>query len=284
MTWLSDGQGRRLAFTAYPAREPWLHLLVSHGFGEHRGWYDHVARAFREEGISTYTFDHFHHGLSQGRPADVASYATLVEGLRLALEQGVAPLRPRGAPLALLGHSNGGLTALRAWRELPEDSLAAVVLSNPLLGLPWRFAVWGYAMARLIALAAPRLMLPLGTMPGRLTSNRSVWPDYGRDPLRFRSVSVRFFLEMAGMARRTRAETICPPSPLLVLSSGRDQVVDAAAGRAWFEALDHPAKRLVTYPELSHEVFNEFHWRGVVEDVTAWLRARVDDLGERPRA
>lgn len=273
--WLSDAQGRRLAFSAYPAREPALHLLISHGLGEHRGWYDHVARAFSEQGISTYIFDNFHHGHSDGRPGDAPHFGVLTAGLRLALEKGVAPLRPAGEPLALLGHSNGGLVALQALRELPPGVFSAVVLSNPLLGLPRRLAVWGRALGRLIALFAPGLMIPLRIVPRLLTSDRGLWPDYGRDPLRFRAVSVRFFLAMAGQARATREArwaVDCRASPLLLLLSGKDCVVDSAATLGWFEALEWPTKELISYPELRHEILNETEWREVVREAAAWLR------------
>ena len=80
LRWLENARGERLAFSEYPAKEPWLHLLVSHGFGEHRGWYHHVAETLRGQGISTYTFDHYHHGESAGRPGDAPRYAALTEG------------------------------------------------------------------------------------------------------------------------------------------------------------------------------------------------------------
>jgi lysophospholipase len=273
--WLSDEGGGRLAFSAYPAADPKLHLLISHGFGEHRGWYDHVAAAFRDEGISAYTFDHFHHGSSSGRPADAPRYEVLTHGLRLALEQGVEPHRTQGAPLALLGHSNGGLAVLRALDELPPGTVSAVVLSNPLLALPPRFSVWGYAAARLLAHIAPGLKLPVRNLPWRLTGDRTVWPDYARDPFRFRSVSVRFFLEMMHAARQARRGANCHDSPLLLLLSGKDRVVDSAATLAWFEGLDCPAKRLIPYPGLRHEIFNERPWRTVAGEVAMWLKAQA---------
>ena len=136
LRWLKDSRGQRLAFSAYPAREPWLHLLISHGFREHRGWYHHVAEALRGQGISTYTFDHYHHGASQGRGGDAPAYRVLTDGLQLALEQGVLPGLSPGERVGLLGHSNGGLVVLRAFASQSSPQVCFVVLSNPLLALP----------------------------------------------------------------------------------------------------------------------------------------------------
>ncbi len=275
LRWLADASGRRMAFSQYPARDPWLHLLISHGFGEHRGWYAHLAAVLREAGISTYTFDHFHHGISDGAPADVADYAVLTDGLRLALEQGVAPLKAPGAPLALLGHSNGGLTVLRALAESLPAAPSAVVLTNPLLGLPHRIARWGLPLARLLETFHPALRLPTPRKPAKLTGDRSIWQDYARDPLRFRAISVRFFTAMGRAALEAADRRRWGDLPLLLLWGGQDRVVDREASLRWFDRLEAPHKKLIRYPHLSHELFHETQWRAVAADVVAWLRGQV---------
>ncbi len=270
--WLKNRQGMRLAVSEYPAPRPWLHLVVSHGFGEHRGWYHHVAGALREQGISTYTFDHFHHGISDGRPADIPAFGVLTEGLRLVLEQGVGPRLPPGAPLALLGHSNGGLAVIRALGELPVGQVSCVVLSNPLLGLPLRTTLWGAALAGVLGLFAPRLRLPTRPVPERLTGDSTIWPDYDRDPYRFRSISVRFFKAMLFAAHTAYWEANCQGLPLLLLCGERDWVVDRFATRNWFARLESERKKLIAYPTLRHELLNEREWGLVVADIVAWLK------------
>lgn len=269
---LAGPGGRRLAFSAYPAPNPWLHLLISHGYGEHRGWYDHVARAFQAAGISAYTFDHFHHGISSGKPGDAADYAEFPLGVRLALEQGVAPLREAGVPLALFGHSNGGLAVLHALGQLEPGSLAAVVLCNPLLGLPRRPLRWDLWLSRLIGYFNPGFMIAHPSVPGLLTANEAIWPDYARDPLRLRALSQRFYKQMAVSARRARTRVVALEAPLLLLLAGREKIVRQGATLAWFSALQAPAKERLDYPGLHHELLQETEWQRVVADVVDWLR------------
>ena len=275
LRWLEDARGRRLAFSEYPAAEPWLHLLISHGFGEHRGWYHHLAEALRARGVSTYTFDHYHHGISDGRPGDAPRYDVLIDGLRLALEKGLMSGLGPGARVGLLGHSNGGLTVLRALPSLPAGVVSCVALSNPLLRLPLRLSWWALPLVAVLGLFAPALRVPFRTVPKRLTGNSEIWPDYAGDSLRFRSVSVRFFRAMADAARAARREANCHGQPLLLLFGERDPVVNGAATLGWFQRLNSQHKKLITYPGLRHELFNEREWETVASDLVEWLKAQA---------
>jgi alpha-beta hydrolase superfamily lysophospholipase len=288
IVWLEDGRGGRLACTPYDAEQPWLYLLVSHGFAEHRGWWDHVARAFRAEGVSVLTFDHFHHGQSTGRPGDPPSYETFVGGFRLALEQGLLPRRRDGRPLAVLGHSNGGLIALRALRALPvgvvqervqervREQVQALVLSAPLLGLPRVTRAFGRPVAWLLERSFPTRQFPLQPLPWRVTGNRAIWGDYLRDPLRGRGISARYFRALLEATAAERAEPDCRGLPLLLLTDGRERIVSPEAMEEWFKRVPSPDKERRHYPGLHHEMFNEVAWREVLGDVLRWLRRRFD--------
>ncbi len=275
--WISEGGGPRLAFSAYPAENPWLHILISHGLGEHRGWYHHVASTFQAAGISAYTFDHFHHGVSEGRPGDVPEYSVLAGGVRLALEQGMAPFCSPDEPKALLGHSNGGLAVLQALPSLSKGLISAVVLCNPLLGLPRWLVRWGMFPLRIMNNLNSAWMVPMRNYPPHLTGNRTIWGDYRRDQLRLRRVSARFVLEMAHTAGVAHGEASCQGLPLLLLCAGLDRIVDRSATMDWFQRLDTHGKWINEYPGLRHELFNEIQWRSILADITAWLRERMQE-------
>jgi len=287
-----EGPHGTLAFRSYPARKPWLHMVISHGFSEHLCWWDHVARELQEGGVSAYLFDHYHHGRSSGRRGDVSDYNVLCEGLLHVLEQvGArempAPDAPSGggtpAPLVLLGHSNGGLVALRAMKMLEERSLpvevSALVLSSPLLGLPPLLEKMGMLLVNTVLRLVPWMHLPVASRPWRLTRDRRVWPRYYKDPLRFKTITPRFLREMVGSYTLAHNGITSLKKPLLYLTGECEKVVYPPAGRGWFEKLAAPEKNLVCYERLNHELFNEPEWRAVLEDVLTWC-SRV--LGCRP--
>ena len=266
--------GMRLAFRAYPVsgQRARLHLLISHGLSEHSGWWQHVAQAFQARGISAYLFDHYHHGQSAGRVADVPHYDVLAAGLRTALEEGVLP-RTGGAPVVLLGHSNGGLAALWALPHVAAH-LRALVLSSPLIRMPWASHWLGLLPAQALSLAHPGAYWQLPLRPERLTSDASLWPAYFSDPLRFHKVSARFYLAMRAASNAVSARTDLRGLPLLLLGADADQVVDRPAMLAWYERAVSPDKTHLPHPGRQHELFNEVDWLHTVEEVVSWLDRR----------
>lgn len=272
--WLENGDGRRIAFSSYPAKKPWLHLLISHGFGEHRGWYDHIGQFLSEKGISTYIYDQFHHGLSDGNSADPPHYSALTEGLRLAYVQGVEPQMKKGDSLAVMGHSNGGLVALKTLNQFPAGRPAFLVLSNPLLGFPPAVETLFCWFYRGIGHFFGQTRLPTHSNPARNTSNQAVWPDYHKDPLRFRSLTLRFLFSMTSNAKSTRENLTSLDIPVLLLSGEKDKIANPLYARRWFEKLKAPEKKLVNYPTLRHELLNEVSWQGVLEDMISWLKSQ----------
>ncbi len=272
VVWLAGPHGR-LAFYAYPVARPWLQMVVSHGFAEHSGWWHHVAVALQAQGIAAYLFDHYHHGRSAGASADVPDYAHLVAGLRTVLEQGVAPRRA-GESLVLLSHSNGALVTLLTLQELPAAPVQGLVLCSPFLALPPRVAWLGTPLALLLRCISPRLRVPLPSRPWRLTGDSALWPAYAADPLRFRSITARFFLAMRRATRAVRNLADVGGRPLLLLRAGRERVVYGPAIEAFYARVQTPDKSRIDYPDLRHELFNETRWRDVLEDLLGWCRAR----------
>ena len=270
--WLEGPHGR-LAFHPYPVARPRLHVLVSHGFSEHSGWWHHVAAALQAQGVAAYLFDHYHHGRSAGAPADVPDYARLVAGLHAALEQGVAPHRA-GEPLVLLAHSNGALVALLALRAQPAAPVQGLVLCSPFLALLPRVDWIGTPLAWLLRGLDPRLRIPLPSRPWRLTGDRALWPAYGADPLRFHSITARFFLAMRRATRCAPGLTELGGRPLLLLRAGHERVVHGPAIEAFYARVQTPDKSRIDYPDLRHELFNETRWRDVLQDLLRWCRER----------
>ncbi len=267
-----------LAFFAFPAAQPWLHVVVSHGFSEHSGWWGHVARTLRDRGVSTYLFDHYHHGRSAGEPGDVPDYAVLEDGLRWVLAQAVAP-RLTGHPLVVLGHSNGALVTLLTLRGALPVPVAGVVLSSPFVAFPWRAAVGGTVLAWLLSRINPHWPVPLPNRPWRLTGLEQIWPGYSEDPLRFQHITARFFLAMRRALRVVRAVDTLGGRPLLLLTAGREVVVNGRAINPWYERLRDTERQRIHYPHLRHELFNERDWEPTVERVVAWCRERFARVG-----
>src|SRR5262249_648467 len=126
-------------------------------------------------------------------------------------------------PLFLVGHSQGGLIALRSALAAPAD-LAGVVVSSPLLAVhpSARPAAPLKALVRLLGTIAPSLRLPNHVDPAVVSRDPAVVAAYARDPLVGRRVSSRWFLSLQEAIDDTHARAASFAVPLLAMVSGSD--------------------------------------------------------------
>lgn len=116
--------------------------LISHGYGGQAGSYAFIAEALVARGYVVASVQHEIDGdapmPAQGEPAIVRRpfWARGVENLRFA----IGVLRARGlasrSPVLLVGHSNGGDTAMLFATQRPAEVRAAFSLDNRRMALP----------------------------------------------------------------------------------------------------------------------------------------------------
>ena len=130
--WTLDGHAGRLVARTWQADDSPSHVvLLAHGYGEHVGRYEHVADALVGNGAVVYAVDHVGHGKSEGERVLIHDFERVVDDLHEVGRR--AGAEHSGLPVVLVGHSMGGLIAAR-YAQRYGDSLAAVVLSGPLVG------------------------------------------------------------------------------------------------------------------------------------------------------
>jgi len=257
--WLPDGDVRAV-------------LLVAHGYGEHGGRYGNLVEHFVPAGYAIYALDHRGHGRSEGLRGHVdrfAEYVADLHALRVRIEA-----EQRGKPLFLLGHSMGGLIAVR-YLVSHASGLAGAILSSPAFGIhnePSRLLEW---IARLLSRLAPRTSFQGNVEPQNLSRDQTVGLAYAADPLVHSRASARFFTEFRWAMRNALERAGEIHLPLLILQAGEDRLVRAPATEAFAAAVGSESKQLIVYPGLYHEIFNETEKERVFADLDRWLDAQL---------
>jgi alpha-beta hydrolase superfamily lysophospholipase len=249
-------------------------LLIVHGLAEHSGRYAHVGPRFAGAGYAAYALDHRGHGLSPGRRVHVAAFDEFlgdVDALRA-----VAEARHPGRPLVLVGHSHGGLVALRYVLTRPAG-LAGAILSSPLLGVhPSTRASPGLiVLARALSVLWPSVLLPTNVDASLLSHDPEVVRAYQADPLVSHRVSPRWFTSAARAMRQAQEGAPHLTLPLLLMVSGADRIVDPEASLRFAAHAPSRNLELVHWQGLYHEMFNEPEGEAVFARMEAWLEARV---------
>jgi alpha-beta hydrolase superfamily lysophospholipase len=249
------------------AGSPWASVLLVHGLGEHSGRYEHVGDQMAAAGLDVHAYDHRGNGGSGGRRGHVDRWAQYHDDLaeRLVNVRG----QSGGRPVILYGHSMGGLVVLGyLLTDRPRPDL--VVLSSP--GLDSTLADWKKAVVPTLSRIVPTLAIPNGIDGRTLSRDPSVGDKVGADPLATDASTVRFGAEGLAEQARVRRDFGGLTLPTLVLHGLDDGLVPPQASEI-LATLPNVERR--TYPGLRHELHNEPEGPAIVDEIIAWIRAKV---------
>jgi alpha-beta hydrolase superfamily lysophospholipase len=249
---LAMPDGQRLYVRDWPCRDARHAVLLVHGLGEHSGRYEALAHWFNARGYAVRGYDQRGHGRTPGRRGALRRSGDLPDDLA-AVYRDYADTLPR--PPLLLGHSMGGLVALRA---VLDGGVAppALVLSSPALRAHEPIVL--QRLAHGLARVAPGLPLRNGLAVAALSHDPQVVAAYRNDPLCSARITPRLadFIFRAGAACIADAARLRVPTLLLV--AGSDRLVDPAGSRGFADGA-WATQRLTTrfFDTLYHELFNE---------------------------
>ena len=250
-------------------------LVYVHGIQSHGGWYVETAEALALRGFAVYLPDRRGSGVSRQPRGWFRDRGQLVDDLRRFVDLA----RGEGdRPTFVVGGCWGARPAITYALE-SQDVLAGLVLVCPALKakvdltLPEKLEVVGAAAVR------PRHPVRIPLEPELFTSNPR-WLAYIRDdPLSLRHVTASFYFRQARWDRWLARQTGLM-LPLLVLQSGRDEIVDVEGVRAWFTRQESTSKRFVLYPEFEHILDFEDERERYWDDLSGWLE-EVAEVRER---
>ncbi len=260
--------GVRLFFRRWFVKEPKGLIGIIHGFAEHSGRYDQLAKDLCEANWSVAAFDCRGHGQSGGRRAHIDRFSEYLDDVDSFLDQiGQAGY---GASPVMLGHSQGGLIAAR-YVERNDERVAAVVLSSPFLGMaikvPKLKSIAGKGLSNLV----PTLSLKTGLDPSCLSHDKKVVEEYEADPLVSNIASARWFTEVLKAQDQVLRQAANIVKPLLVMQAGDDKLSSVECTKQFFERAQATNKSLQIYEGYYHEIFNEVERDKVVADLKDWL-------------
>ncbi|MFK2899766.1 alpha/beta hydrolase [Dyella jejuensis] len=247
-------------------------VLIVHGLGEHGGRYEALAQWFLARGYAARSYDQRGHGLTPGQRAALRHDDDLLRDLSAVYQDYAASF---GKPPLLLGHSMGGLVALRAVLDGRVEP-PALVLSSP--ALRTFETPWLRRLAHLLSRVAPNLPLRSRLPLEKLSHDAKVIEEYRNDPLCGGWITPRMadFIFSAGASSIADAWRLRVPTLLLV--AGSDRLVDPSGSRQFADSAW--ATRQLTsrfFDTLFHELFSETETgrHQVLAQLAEWLRRRV---------
>ena len=243
-------------------------ILLAHGLGEHSSRYGNIVNRLLSRGYPIFALDHRGHGRSEGKRGHIMSFSEYLEDLKTL--QALALEKTGKNRTVLIGHSLGGLIALCYALE-NQETLAGVVSSGPALKLrvqvPWIKAFLGKTLSRIL----PALTMDNGLNPEHLSHDPKVVQDYIQDPLVHKKVSARWFTEINSRMEWALAQAPKLTIPVLLIHGADDQLTDPRGTEAFAQKAGSVRKKLIIYPGLYHESFNEVEKEKPLRDLENWL-------------
>lgn len=263
--------GLRLHIHVWDVDAPQGTVLVVHGLGEHGGRYGEVAAELNRRGLRVVAHDLRGHGLSEGPVTHTPTFDHFLDDL----EQVERETCDRDLPLAIWGHSLGGLITVRYLQGRRTEARVAVV-SAPWLGRPPGATWWKTGVGRVIGALWPAAPLPSGVEGVMLTHDTEKQAEYDSDPLVRKTVSPLLFAEGSQAVAAAFDDIGKLSAEVLFLVPLSDALVNAAETLKFAGMLPTERCSVWSRKEWRHEPHNELDHHTLVREIGDWLGLKLN--------
>lgn len=254
----------------YLIENPKASVLIIHGLAEHSGRYEHVARALNKIGADVYTFDLRGHGRSEGPKgliADIDEYREDVENVYRTI--------PKKLPLYILGHSMGGLIALRFLTFQERNDIAGAIFSGAALEIGDDITPLTINIVKVVGKFFPNLRTTK-LNPESISRDPKAVLAYATDPL-IHHDGAKAGLGLAlinGIKEISKSFSLLDKSTL-IMHGGDDKITNIKGSKALYDQCMSTDKSLKIWDGAYHEIFQETNKEEVIQYMADWLSARI---------
>lgn len=268
--WL-DGTGGRI-FTRHwePAGTPKANLIICHGVNSHGGQYIRAGKEFAARGFAVTALDLRGRGKSDGERFYAESIDAYVSDLSQAIELGRS--KHPDLPVYLLGHSAGGVTSV-AYTLDYQDRIAGLICES------FAFRVFAPNFALKLLEGASHVAPHAHVLKLKMEdfSRDPEWvAQLNADPLTLDEVQpVATVAAFARAGERFEREFGRITLPVLILHGTADHATRPDGSEQFYREAGSSDKTLKLYEGHFHDLLNDFGREQVMDDIIAWIDARL---------
>ncbi|WP_034765546.1 alpha/beta hydrolase [Rossellomorea vietnamensis] len=251
-------------------------IVIIHGAMEHHGRYGWLIEMWRASGFHVIMGDLPGQGMtSRSQRGHIDSFDEYI----VEVKDWVQAAYQFELPVFVIGHSMGGLIAIRLLQE-SHVNVAGVILSSPCLGLVTTPAKPVELLSLGFNKIAPMVKFPSGLTIDMATRNADVREIDSNDTLYITKVSVRWYRELVQAMKAAFANLEkMPDVPLLVMQAGDDKIVEKKTVKKWFNELSLSEMHYKEWPKCYHEIYNEPEREEIYEYSKIFIESRLKALG-----
>ena len=244
-------------------------VAIVHGFGEHSGRHETIARPLVAAGYAVFAYDQRGHGHSPGKRGYINQWREFREDLAAFLNL----LRQENGsrPLFLFGHSMGGLVVLE-YTLHHTHNLAGVIASSPFLAEA-NLPAYLHTISRVLSRLWPGLNVSTGMDYSGISRDPAEVTRYAEDPLNHSSGTPRLGTEITAAIAWTQAHAPEWKIPLYIYHCTADKVIPIAGSRTFFSHVNAPDKQWREFEGGYHELHHDPCREEVFRYLREWLNA-----------
>ena len=246
-------------------------FAIVHGFGEHSGRYEHVARFMNLNGLAVVAYDLPGHGQTIGKRGHTDSYETLLDSVQALLD--FTKSAYQNLPIVLFGHSMGG-NILANFLISRQPDLQAAVVQAPWLRLPQSPPAFELLMAKIMRNIYPSLSIDSKLNPNFVSSDPKVVADYSNDPLNHGKITPAWFFGAFEAQKAAIENARKITTPTLVVHGTADQLA-AISGTEDFVKNGGENLTYHAWADLAHELHNEPQKEAVLHFMLDWMNEQL---------
>lgn len=252
--------------------QPKAVILINHGFAEHLGRYDYVAKEFNKAGYNVYRYDLRGHGKTKSTKGYIESYEDFIEDCNEMVN--LVKDENKDLKVFMLGHSMGGFVTCAYGLTYPK-ALEGQILSGAAVNtLPAARGIRSTLIKSLSRFAKMRMIKNI--VEDDICSVEQVVVDYKNDSLVLKEATTNLFAEFLVHGREYINENIEKYKyPCFIVHGEKDKIVPKEIGEYLFDNISSQDKEIKIYDNLYHEILNENEKDEVIDDMVRWLDERV---------
>jgi alpha-beta hydrolase superfamily lysophospholipase len=245
-------------------------VCIVHGFNSHSGHYLWAAEQLVATDLAVYALDLRGRGRSAGERYYISKFADYQNDVHLLVS--VATSREEGKGVFLLGHSAGGVIAC-VYALDHQAELAGLICESFAFEVP----APGLALAAIKGLSrlAPRLRVLKLPNPA-FSRDPAVVEALNNDPLIADEVQpAQTVTEMVRANERLRREFPLLKLPVLIIHGTEDSVTKPSGSQFFHDTAGSADNTLKLYQGYFHDPLNDLGKEAVMDDINAWINARL---------
>jgi alpha-beta hydrolase superfamily lysophospholipase/SAM-dependent methyltransferase len=230
-------------------------LLLFHRGHEHSGRFAELVESLGLEGVHVFAWDARGHGRSPGERGYAESVGRMVRDVEEFVRHVSTHHDLPVEQMVVLGHSVAAVT-VATWVHDYAPPIRAMVLATPAFRVRL-YVPMAIPGLRTIQAIRGKTFIKSYVRSKLLTHDPQQAAAYDADPLISRSIATNVLLDLHDTSTRIMEDAGAITTPALLLTAGRDWVVNNAATDRFFQRLGSRQKQLHAYPGFGHAIFHE---------------------------